>query len=231
MDWQNEHLAVIKDFLMFINEKSDNYILKGGTALLTCYGLDRFSEDIDFDSTSPEIIRLIEQYANERGYNARIAKDTDITKRCMLAYGTEAHPLKIETSYRRLVLPPDELTSIGGTRVYNINALAAQKAAAFAGRDRLRDLYDLAFMCDNYWDDISDSTKTFTGNVIAQKGLEQFDWLISTQKDALIDADKLAESYLRLFDKFGLLNTVSVGRDVSATEAARIAIPKSRSSR
>jgi predicted nucleotidyltransferase component of viral defense system len=25
-------------------------VLKGGTALLLCYGLDRFSEDLDFDA-------------------------------------------------------------------------------------------------------------------------------------------------------------------------------------
>ncbi|WP_164821354.1 nucleotidyl transferase AbiEii/AbiGii toxin family protein [Paenibacillus koleovorans] len=29
---------------------SDNFVLKGGTGLLFCHGLDRFSEDIDLDA-------------------------------------------------------------------------------------------------------------------------------------------------------------------------------------
>jgi predicted nucleotidyltransferase component of viral defense system len=36
-------------YLLLLNKRTDQFILKGGTALARCYGLDRFSEDIDLD--------------------------------------------------------------------------------------------------------------------------------------------------------------------------------------
>ena len=47
--WQIERLEVFKKIL---NKIGDNFVLKGGTALLLYYGLDRFSEDIDLDAFS-----------------------------------------------------------------------------------------------------------------------------------------------------------------------------------
>ena len=49
----NKHLEIIKEFLNTLSQNNyakDNFTLKGGTALLMCYGLDRFSTDIDLDS-------------------------------------------------------------------------------------------------------------------------------------------------------------------------------------
>ena len=43
------HKKVIIDFLNYLNSQTDQFILKGGTALMLCYGLNRFSEDIDLD--------------------------------------------------------------------------------------------------------------------------------------------------------------------------------------
>jgi len=34
-----------------ISKDNSSIVLKGGTALMLCYGLERFSEDIDLDST------------------------------------------------------------------------------------------------------------------------------------------------------------------------------------
>ena len=47
---QTLHKQVMLNFLTELNQKSIDYILKGGTALFLCYGLDRFSTDIDLDS-------------------------------------------------------------------------------------------------------------------------------------------------------------------------------------
>lgn len=50
-DHQKElHVLFMKEILLSINFKNYPTYLKGGTALLLCYGLDRFSEDIDLDS-------------------------------------------------------------------------------------------------------------------------------------------------------------------------------------
>jgi len=49
-DWRNKHKYVIEDFLQYLNKQTSDYVLKGGTALMECYGLSRMSEDIDTDS-------------------------------------------------------------------------------------------------------------------------------------------------------------------------------------
>ncbi|MCL2086872.1 MAG: nucleotidyl transferase AbiEii/AbiGii toxin family protein [Oscillospiraceae bacterium] len=40
--WQHRHNEIIKSLVSFFNKKSADFILKGGTALMLCYGLDRF---------------------------------------------------------------------------------------------------------------------------------------------------------------------------------------------
>jgi len=46
---QKEHELVMKALCQGFRKKSLPMVLKGGTALKLCYGLDRFSEDLDFD--------------------------------------------------------------------------------------------------------------------------------------------------------------------------------------
>ena len=78
---------VMKDLLLFIN-KYDKHttILKGGTSLMFCYKLDRFSEDIDLDSTNKNIGKLIKEYCTIKKYNFNIKKDTDTVKRFMIEF-------------------------------------------------------------------------------------------------------------------------------------------------
>ena len=52
-----KYVEVMQDFLRFLNLKTNNYVLKGGTALLFGYKLDRFSEDLDFDSVDPRTFK------------------------------------------------------------------------------------------------------------------------------------------------------------------------------
>ena len=39
----------------------------------------------------------------------------------------------------------------------------------------------------------------------ACKGIEKFDYLVATQQDTLIDKDRLAEGFLKMHEKLGLL--------------------------
>lgn len=67
-DWRNEHGKVISDFLAYLNKCSGDYILKDGTSLMMCYGLDRFSEDIDLDcARSKQIKNIVEDFCNQMG--------------------------------------------------------------------------------------------------------------------------------------------------------------------
>ncbi len=158
MDWRESHGKVIHDFLQCLNKQTDAYVLKGGTSLMMCYNLDRFSEDIDLDSTNKSRIKkIVESFCVENGYS------------------------------------------------YRINKIATMKSSAYAARDKIRDLYDVVFICKNYFSELSDDVKGFIKEVLQYKGLEQFDYLIHTQKDELIDADKLAEDFLDVFDMLGLM--------------------------
>jgi predicted nucleotidyltransferase component of viral defense system len=205
-NWQIKHGKVINDFLQFMNSKTDDYILKGGTALMTCYQLDRFSEDIDLDSKNKNLIKnIVETFCKQYDYPYRIAKDTDTVKRFMIHYTDGLKPLKIEISYRSRNINKNDIDKINGISVYKINRLAYMKCNAYNSRDKIRDLYDITFICKNYYNQLSDDVKGFVCDAFQYKGLEQFDYLIATQSDELIDNDKLAEDILDVYDKLGLI--------------------------
>ena len=58
LKYQEERISLIKKLLPMFGER---FILKGGTALILYYGIDRFSEDIDLDiiSGSLNIAKLL----------------------------------------------------------------------------------------------------------------------------------------------------------------------------
>jgi len=203
--WQVEHVEVISRFLKYLNETTGNFILKGGTALMACYGLDRFSADIDLDGTTGGIEKIVREFCEKQGFTFRTAKDTDTVKRYMINYGNDGKPLKVETSFRKKVIPPVEVVNIGGVAVYKIDSLCAMKASAYAGRDKIRDLYDLVFICNNYWDELSDQIISVVRNAVEFKGIEQFDFLIKDQRDELVDKNRLADEFLKMYDNLGLL--------------------------
>lgn len=204
-DWREQHGEVIASFAEYLNSKTGNFILKGGTALYLCYRLDRFSEDIDLDGREKGLVALVEGFCAEKGYSYRVAKDTGTVERCMVNYGNAGKPLKIEASYRRREIPAEETETINGIRVYGIEPLCVMKATAYAGRDKIRDLYDLTFICNNYFDRLSSQTVALLRGAVEHKGIAQFDYVVRNQPDELIDNDKLAEDFLKMYDRLGLL--------------------------
>lgn len=83
-DWQTNHGNFIEAFLLFLNKQTDQFVLKGGTALSLCYGLDRFSEDIDLDGRKQDIKEIVKRFCVNHGVNFRVAKDTATVKRCII---------------------------------------------------------------------------------------------------------------------------------------------------
>ena len=135
-------------------------VLKGGTALYLCYGLNRFSEDLDFDS--PKKLNLINKIQNVHIPNVTIKginvkKDTDTVSRYAIHYTINDNPddflLKVEVSYRT---PPsiEQVTVQNNISVLKPSALIENKLlAAFDGeypRSKARDLFDLHFLAKNY---------------------------------------------------------------------------------
>ncbi len=52
---------------------------------------------------------------------------------------------------------------------------------------------------------MSHQTKGMIRDTLSYKGIEQFDYLVATQQDTLIDKDRLAEVFLKMHEKLGLL--------------------------
>lgn len=207
MDWREKHGQVIDSFLSFMNGITDRYILKGGTALQKCYNLTRFSEDIDLDgSNGNQIITICQNYCKNNGFSLRIAKNTDTVKRFMIDYNG-IKPLKIELSSRRKSIPEEDTIIINGIKTYTINVMTELKVSAYQQRDKIRDLFDITFIINNYYNDLEKGTKRILRNALEYKGLEHFDYIISTQKDELINQDILASSFLEAYEKVGLLAT------------------------
>lgn len=95
-----------------------------------------------------------------------------------------------------------------------MDEMARLKAAAYNGRDKIRDLYDVSFICTHYFDQLSESARDALRTALEYKDLEQFDYIVRNQKDELIDPDALETMFLESFDKLGLLSPLS-DREVS----------------
>ena len=168
--------AIAQDF------KDLPMVLKGGTALLLCYGLDRFSEDLDFDapkkfSVTNRIERVLSRFT--RDFDIKIVKDTETVQRLKVHYRKETvdRLLKIETSFRQNP-QPETVVVQDGIQTYRVSSLIDQKMAALVGRTKARDLYDVAYLARTYWEAFSPQAK-------------------QTLQSLLMDADAL-ESRFRL---------------------------------
>ena len=205
-DWHKSHGKVMKDFMAWLNAKTDNFILKGGTALFLCYDLDRFSEDIDLDGHMKGLDDIVADFCNEYGYSFRVAKNTDTVERYMVHYGNERRPLKIEASFRRKSIDKEETQIINGILVYKIEPLCIMKVNAYTSRDKIRDLYDLTFICKHFFEKLSPQAAALLRSAVEYKGIEHFDYIIKDQQDELTDNEQLAEDFLVMYEKLGLLH-------------------------
>lgn len=203
-NWQEKHGEVLTEFVGYLNNVSDDFVLKGGTAIHLCYGLDRFSEDVDLDGMRKGLIDVVDSFCAENGYDYRVGKDTQTVERCFIHYGEDGHPLKIEASFRNAGLAREDTVVVEGIRTYDIDTLCTQKTLAYTARDKIRDAYDVSFIYANYKSELSPKTIETLKTAIAYKGLEQFDYLVETQKDELINNDVMAGKFLDMCDGLGL---------------------------
>lgn len=139
-------------------------VLKGGTALYLGYGLNRFSEDLDFDSAKKlNLANKITSAARDNIVidNLNIKKDTDIVSRYIVNYhihetGAKGR-LKIEISYRTPASEEDVIIK-DGIRFSSLERIIDNKLnAAYDGdhtRTKGRDLFDLHFLACQYPDSV-----------------------------------------------------------------------------
>ncbi len=162
---QQNHRAVMHAVAASVQDTP--MVLKGGTALYLTRGLDRFSEDLDFDSTkSINLVTRIHRAArkvNVKITDLRLKKHTETTQRYMVQYqdadGIQRR-LKIETKIG--TVDAGRVETVGGIKTYSPSAIIDQKLEAAQSRAKIRDLYDLHFLSRRYPDQFTvDQAKRF----------------------------------------------------------------------
>lgn len=160
-------------YLREISEKSDSFVFKGGTALRLIHGLDRYSEDLDFNHPDrrEEIIDTAESCTkNVRRYGIQ-------TELRDLRWGTTG--LSYSLSFQDPLYKQDSLSSKGKIRVdistreedyesefalikveypdindfwvktLTLEELAAEKIRALRTRGKPRDLFDVWYLYEH----------------------------------------------------------------------------------
>ena len=155
---QAEHQEVMTELCHSFNRKGMPMVLKGGTALKLCYGLDRFSEDLGFDcakslnlesSIQAVFVQLGKTKQHLRNPDISVTKDTQTVKRYRIIYADDIN-LKLETSLRGT--PNDEdLMELNGILTYKIEKLIQKKLRALNSRTAARDLHDVIYLYNNFY--------------------------------------------------------------------------------
>ncbi|MBA3045967.1 MAG: nucleotidyl transferase AbiEii/AbiGii toxin family protein [Candidatus Thermoplasmatota archaeon] len=162
---EKDYLQHIVLLAQYATTKSE-LVFKGGTCLQKVYGLDRFSEDLDYTVQAPtdieKIIDAIERRLVGFGYPARKPKieedQAGIKVRLKIQgpfyKGTDLSlcSLRLEMSKREQVLLPTEVKRVmppyENLPPYTVLAMsreeiAAEKVRAILTRDKARDLFDM----------------------------------------------------------------------------------------
>lgn len=212
--YQQERITFIKGILPLF---ADKFILKGGTALSLYYGLNRYSEDLDFDSksNSKNFINALKIHKDFKQWKISIRKDTEAVFRAMIDYGAESHlgayPLKIEISSRNKFFLQNDLlkySNKNGVNVYDIDELIKMKVIAFGGRDKIRDFYDLGFLLQKYPQYFSKESLLSIYEKISYAGVEELNLLLNDEiakhklvSNGEIDVKHYAQNMLKFIEE------------------------------
>ena len=175
----------MQEILKSVSEKP--LIFKGGSALMFFYGLDRFSEDLDFDSKYEISVKSLMSTFKGIG-EITVKKDTKTVKRIYVKPSGENFNIKVEISLRPYTPIDEPISVFNKLKVYSINDLFSQKIKAFIGRDKARDLYDIGFIVWKYGERLKKNLKTKFFQVFNSP--EEIYDLIPQQVD-LFKADRL----------------------------------------
>lgn len=155
--------------LLFIISQNygKNFIFKGGTALNKCFGLDRFSEDLDFTCEEKPNLNNLEIGLKRFGLEFEIEKKEyiDEIKLTIRIKGPLYNGIRnsmckliLDLSLREKVILNSEIKKIGRflEEIPSFDILVMQKKEIFAEkiraimtRNKARDMYDLWFLIKN----------------------------------------------------------------------------------
>jgi predicted nucleotidyltransferase component of viral defense system len=204
---REEHELIMRTICERLAVEKKPLVLKGGTALKLCYELDRFSEDLDFDSAQPLnlehfieniFVTLGKSQAHLRKPQISLLKNTKTVKRYRVEYGA-SKSLKIETSMRGT---PDEneLVYINEILTYKMSALIKQKLAALQGRTTARDLHDVIFMFDRYFEEFDQEKTAAIIDLYASQSEVLNRFSPAYEEDTLLRVDDLLKDLMKLVE-------------------------------
>lgn len=167
------------------------------------YGVAQGMKD-DFicnDKYTPEVFSLVSKLVNQPNWKEIDAFMGKEYKMQWLHYKEDN--LGIHST--KTVTPANNRSLTVTVNDDNVAETTLSTILSISQRDKIRDLYDIIFICKNYWDAIPNMMKMQLATVLSYKGMDYFDYLISTQSDELIDNNKLSSDFLDLWDALGLL--------------------------
>ena len=206
---QTQQIEVMKAICRTFHKKGLPMVLKGGTALKLCYGLDRFSEDLDFDcakslnleSSIKEVFtQLGKSKPHLRDPEISVTKDTETVKRYRIIYAGEMN-LKLETSFRSA--PDDnDLTELNGILTYKIRKLIQQKLRALNSRTAARDLHDVVYLYENFLNDFGEDELDEMTILYNNQSSILDEYNSAYNEDTILSTSHLLEDLTKLVDLY-----------------------------
>jgi predicted nucleotidyltransferase component of viral defense system len=197
---QDKHVAIMQAIAQDLRDLP--MVLKGGTALLLCYGLDRFSEDLDFDAPKKfniagRVEKVLSRLTDD--FDIKTVKDTATVQRLKIHYRSQAvgRLLKIETSFRQVAETTPSI-EVNGIKTYPAHALIDQKIAALLGRTKARDLFDVCFLARNYPNEFSPKAKQQLAEQLQDLNALESRYRPAFVDDGILTAEQLPELVLQL---------------------------------
>lgn len=158
-----------QNMLLFIiyQRFGKEWVFKGGTALQKCFGLPRFSEDLDFTCSEKPMPAFLEESLERFKIEYELEKEeySDALKWTLrlqgpLYNGTRNSRCKLilDISLREPLLSPPEIKNLGRyleeipvfeVFVMQQSEIAAEKVRAILTREQARDVYDFWFLLKN----------------------------------------------------------------------------------
>lgn len=123
-------------------------VIHGGTSIWRCYGGNRFSEDVDVYLPNKETVHAIFDHFLKKGFRIEKKKigDNSIYSTLQLQRVT----VRFEAIFKKITGSLRDYETVEGTfiPVYTLlpEHLLGEKIAAYQGRRKIRDLYDIFFL-------------------------------------------------------------------------------------
>ena len=204
---QKDQEMVMQAFCKKLCAQHKPMVLKGCAALRLCYGLDRFSESLEFDSAVPlNLEHVIEEvfatlgknHAHLRGPKITLLKDTKTVRQYRVEYATSII-LKIESSMR--VVPDDkDIVEVNGIQTYKIAALIQQQLRALQDVASARDLHDIIFLFDQYFDNFSEEQTFEILELYASQDRVLNRFSVAYDEDTQLSAEDLLNDMMKLVE-------------------------------